>query len=312
MNLTIDSNVQNIIFNGNDVQKLVFNGVEVWSKSNPDPYLQQYFCMEVLDSGYIWFMTSGSSSKRTWYYRKNNATTWSSVQENTGWSSSTSNKITVTAGDKVYLKMNSPYSWSNRNYSYHHWIYSYNVRYNLSGNIMSIIYGDNFLNYSSMPANETYFFEFMFLESYSKSNSLLISAENLRLPATELTVGCYANMFYKCNAMTIGPTILPATTLQNYCYSAMFAECTSLTKAPILPATTLVSGCYDSMFANNTSLQYIKAMFTTDPGGEQYNGPCAVWVINVPSGGTFVKNSNATWNRTGANAVPSGWTIEYA
>jgi hypothetical protein len=34
------------------------------------------------------------------------------------------------------------------------------------------------------------------------------------------------------------------------------------------------------------------------------------WVKGVASSGTFVKNKNATWNVTGVNGVPSGWTIQ--
>jgi len=33
-------------------------------------------------------------------------------------------------------------------------------------------------------------------------------------------------------------------------------------------------------------------------------------VSGVAATGTFVKNSSATWNVTGVNGVPSGWTIE--
>jgi hypothetical protein len=34
------------------------------------------------------------------------------------------------------------------------------------------------------------------------------------------------------------------------------------------------------------------------------------WVSGVSSTGTFVKNVAATWNVTGKNGIPSGWTIE--
>jgi len=49
-------------------------------------------------------------------------------------------------------------------------------------------------------------------------------------------------------------------------------------------------------------------MFTTKPGAS-YNGS---WVGNVSATGTFVKNSAATWNVTGNNGVPSGWTVQTA
>jgi hypothetical protein len=49
-------------------------------------------------------------------------------------------------------------------------------------------------------------------------------------------------------------------------------------------------------------------MFTTTPG----TGTTNQWVDGVASTGTFVKNSAATWNVTGINGVPTGWTVETA
>ena len=36
------------------------------------------------------------------------------------------------------------------------------------------------------------------------------------------------------------------------------------------------------------------------------------WVNGVASTGTFVKNSAATWDVTGTNGIPTGWTVETA
>ena len=128
------------------------------------------------------------------------------------------------------------------------------------------------------------------------------------LPATTLANYCYSNMFYGCTSLTTAPSVLPATTLANYCYGSMFNGCTSLTTAPELPATTLVGSCYQNMFSNCTSLNYIKAMFTTEPGDDY----TANWVSGVAATGSFVKNASATWTTTGVNGVPNGWTVETA
>jgi hypothetical protein len=127
------------------------------------------------------------------------------------------------------------------------------------------------------------------------------------LPATTLASDCYNSMFRGCTSLTTAPE-LPATTLESNCYNSMFWGCTSLTTAPELPATTLTDYCYYTMFQNCRSLNYIKAMFTTTPSASYTSN----WVSNVASNGTFVKNNAATWDVTGANGVPSGWTIEYA
>ena len=127
------------------------------------------------------------------------------------------------------------------------------------------------------------------------------------LPATTLTLNCYNGMFYGCSKLTTAPQ-LPATTLANYCYQYMFYQCTSLTTAPELTATTLKSGCYSYMFYGCSKLNYIKAMFTTKPTSTYTNS----WVLGVSDKGTFVKNKNATWDVTGYNGVPSGWTVQTA
>ena len=127
------------------------------------------------------------------------------------------------------------------------------------------------------------------------------------LPATELAAYCYLSMFRDCTSLVNAP-VLPATTLKNRCYGEMFRGCTSLVNAPVLPATTLGAYCYVSMFRDCSNLSYIKAMFTTTPN-DTYTGN---WVSGVSSTGTFVKNSAATWDVTGVNGIPSGWTVETA
>jgi hypothetical protein len=85
----------------------------------------------------------------------------------------------------------------------------------------------------------------------------------------------------------------------------MFNGCTSLTQAPALPATTLANGCYNRMFNNCSSLNHIEALFTTTPGTNYTNG----WVNGVAQNGTFVKSTEATWDVTGVNGIPTGWTV---
>ena len=128
------------------------------------------------------------------------------------------------------------------------------------------------------------------------------------LPATTLMSDCYNYMFQGCTSLTTAPE-LPATTLAYGCYQGMFQGCTSLTTAPELPATTLTSasGCYRQMFQNCSSLNYIKALFTTDPSSGSYT---TNWVSGVAPTGTFVKSVAATWDVTGNNGVPTGWTTK--
>lgn len=202
---------------------------------------------------------------------------------------------------------------------------------NCSGNIMSLIYGDNYLNWDEIPIE--YCFAYLFSthdNDYSfkqlKDCSQLIlpntvteycyyymfsGCPNLikgpELPATVLAEGCYMGMFQSSTSLT-GYYTLPATTLASSCYKSMFQGCTSLTTAPKLPAITLTQNCYNNMFTNCTNLNYIKAMFTTTPS----NSYTYDWTYGVARTGTFVKSRAATWNVTGNNGIPSGWTVQTA
>lgn len=127
------------------------------------------------------------------------------------------------------------------------------------------------------------------------------------LPATTLADYCYYNMFQGCSSLTTAP-VLPATTLTTYCYENMFYGCTSLTTASELPANILVQGCHQYMFYNCRKLNYIKAMFTTEPSITYTSN----WVDGVAATGTFVKSASASWTTTGVNGIPKGWTVETA
>lgn len=208
--------------------------------------------------------------------------------------------------------------------------FSSTCRFNACGLLSSLLYGYDYTNkefvWTKQPMKVTHFSE-LFINC-----DKLISAENLILPQ-ELVNSCYYQTFYGCTSLTTAPE-LPATTLADFCYQLMFNGCTSLTTAPELPATTLVNGCYYYMFKGCTALttapelpattltqycyygifqdcsnlNYIKAMFTTTPSSTYtYN-----WVNGVSTEGTFVKNSAATWNVTGINGIPTGWTVETA
>jgi hypothetical protein len=86
----------------------------------------------------------------------------------------------------------------------------------------------------------------------------------------------------------------------------MFSGCTSLTTAPVLPATTLVNTCYYHMFYGCTNLNHVTCLATSIT--TMY---CTSdWLYDVSASGTFVKNSSMSGWTTGANGIPSGWTVQ--
>ena len=146
--------------------------------------------------------------------------------------------------------------------------------------------------------------EYCYSNMFENCTSLTTASE---LPAATLVDYCYWSMFNGCTSLTTAPE-LPATTLANYCYQNMFYGCTSLTAAPELPAATLVDYCYRNMFCGCKNLNSIKCLATNISARNCTNG----WVAGVASTGTFIKDANMTGWTTGANGIPTNWTVEDA
>ena len=235
--------------------------------------------------------------------------------------------IEVSTGDEIRFKCNlanevfqDPYD----NTTYHtfdkacSFTSSQGAEFDVQGNIMSLVHGDDFENNTALTYQYTYEVDYgegpeevtdtidtqfsdFFYESW------VVDASNLILPSTTLSNSCYYEMFTNCTSLTTAPE-LPATTLDGYCYLSMFQGCTSLTTAPELPATTLAQGCYRDMFNGCSSLNYIKMLATDISATQCLNN----WVYNVANSGTFVKNTSMTSLPTGNSGIPSGWNVQDA
>ena len=219
----------------------------------------QYLTFEILEDGNITWnkYNNYTATTKTIQYSKDNGETWTNM---------TGGTIPVLSGDTVLFKGdNDTYRLpvANQAGGYHKLTCS--GRFNISGNIMSLINSTYFSGLTSLTTEETFY-------SIFNGNAKLVSIENLLLPATELSKGCYRNMFGYCTSLTgISSNLLPATTLAPTCYSYMFNGCTGLTTIPsnLLPATNLsgASGCYSSMFSNCTNLTTAPALPATDLSG---------------------------------------------
>lgn len=116
-------------------------------------------------------------------------------------------------------------------------------KFNVSGNIMSLLFGNDFTDKVSL-AGKDYAFLNLFL-----NNTKLYDATNLVMPATTLSQYCYRSLFQGCTSLkAVNSNLLPATTLASHCYHTMFHGCSSLTESPLLPATNLAPYCYYTMF----------------------------------------------------------------
>ena len=162
------------------------------------------------------------------------------------------------------------------------------------------------------------------------------------LPTTELSVGCYRDMF-KNSGLTVVPELpstklydecyygmfqgskvsleeytLPATELFRDCYSRMFCNCVELKRTPVLPSLTLVDSCYNEMFKGCSNLMQIHVNFEKWLEGATDN-----WVEGVGEGKerTFYRNEklnviarDSTVDMIkylySSSHIPQYWTIE--
>ena len=253
-------------------------------------YASQYFTMEAVKPCTFTFHLGGNISVSDCEYvaySTDDGISWVTTNNNGDGNTKSITTPTIPAGGKVVWK-GIARAFSNDVSVRHAWDSNPPVDccfiegsddFIIYGNIMSLLYGDNFENQTTLTAPRT--FKHLFNSQYRTHN--LISAENL---------------------------ILPATTLTNECYNAMFQFCSKLTTAPELPATTLptisgyTEGCYGFMFLDCTNLNYIKMLATNVSESSALNG----WVGNVSSTGTFVKTAGVTIP-TGTNGIPSGWAV---
>ena len=209
----------------------------------------------ILDAGNIIWTTSSSSYNNTIKYSKNGGE-WTSITSTTGGVG-----IPVLKGDIVQFKgTNTTFG----NASYHSGFDNSSCKFNVCGNIMSIIQETDFSSLTTLSTN------YQFAQIFGNCN-YLINASNLILPATTLTKYCYGEMFAECTNLTSAPE-LPATTLARSCYEDMFSECTNLTSAPKLPATTLADYCYAGMFYQCTNLTSAPELPATTLAEHCYSG----------------------------------------
>lgn len=97
------------------------------------------------------------------------------------------------------------------------------------GNIMSLLKGkDNLETADAIEGSNAFYGLFEGADKLVNSES-----RELMLPATELTGGCYTNMFSGCSSLEAAPE-LPAPKTEDGCYAGMFSGCSNLTAVKIL------------------------------------------------------------------------------
>jgi len=169
----------------------------------------------------------------------------------------------MSKGDKILLKGNGEICTDRNNGKYASQFIS-SGKFCVSGNILSLKYGDNFSNNSQLyMLNYHNFFE----------NKNLVSAEHLVLPSVlaDSSITAFSHcegMFSGCTSLVAAPSVLPALNMQTGCYMNMFSGCVSLTKAPRILATDFSTGerCCEGMFSGCISLKTAPELLATTLG----------------------------------------------
>lgn len=285
------SEVSDIKLGGNTITALYLGSTKLWPLGID--YTKEYFTIESLeDNNTISFGNTNMDTRTiSWSTDK---TTWNNV---TSIQNDTVTIATINTGDKLYFKAtNNKYGamWGKYNN------FKSIGQFNVYGNTMSLLYGDNFIGKTTFPSGSEQFYFFFY-------GSKVVDASNLILPATNLNGRsvCYSHMFENCTYLTAAP-VLPATTLGYQCYNGMFKGCTSLTTAPVLPATHIDMYSYGDLFNGCRLLNYVE-VYAEDLG--TYNAGFNNWLLNVSPTGTFKKSANMTSFPSGASGIPSGWTV---
>ena len=284
------------------------DSLEYYTLAPTPSYETQYLTFVAMEDGTFKFSKTGLS------YSLDSGNTWTTLASNT-------NSPTVQSGSTIMWKGNLiPSSGGIGKFSS-------TGEFDVEGNVMSLLYGDNFIGQTSL-VGKNYAFVNLFNGCLN-----LVNAENFVLPATTLADGCYMGMFFGCTSLTTTPE-LPATILSKECYNTMFCNCTSLTTAPILSATTLQGSCYFNMFQGCTSLTTAPELLATTLVSQCYmqmflgcsnlnyikciatdisaSNCTRYWVNDVSSNGTFVKTAGMNDWGSGNNGIPENWTVEDA
>ena len=309
--MILGENIDSVYSAGKEIQRVYSRGKLVWEKNMID-YNTTPFTVKAIDDKVNVSVYGNGADPRIYYRYSINGGDWKQKY----------GEITINKNDTISITASKAYDVNIEGLS------------DVYGNVMSLIHGSDFIGkYSWYIYSQIYFGLFSNCDIRSAENLILpsildgeyccnqmfanckyLTIAPKTLPATTLTTGCYAAMFFGCSSL-ISPPELPATTLAQNCYQQMFASCSSLIKAPELPATTLINQCYQYMFCYCSLLNYIKCYAmnkdSDDRRGAAYMGN---WAKDVSETGTFMYCRDSFIDveiSNGIDIVPEGWSLEY-
>ena len=313
--MLIDQNITGILAGNSAITQVMQGSTVVWTAGKD--YSREYLTVENRGTGNTLVrleMPIGHGSVDKTVQVSKNGGAWTDM------CTSAATAVYLNQGDTLRVKGTEEYySFDNDDDIYYvSRLYMAGGDIEISGNIMSLFYGDNFIGQTQFPnghLHDRQLFGFF-------SGTSIVDAENLILPAV-MTIDCYSYMFENCTYLRSAPKFDRATIFGNAC-RYMFKDCTNLTYLHDFNCDTFGIGFY--MFLNCTSLQsitmncntlsipdygipfygctslnYVKCMATTITQYTNEN-----WLPDAPMYGTFVKKAGVLWP---SRLIPSHWTV---
>lgn len=224
---------------GSSEASKVYLGDElVW----PVNMAEQYLTFEIVSSGTIGISSAGSPASVTVQYSLNKGV-WDNLSSN--------ESINVNAGDSIRWKgNNSAYSSDRDNYNH----FTGTALFRTKGNIVSLIYGDDFIGKESYTLQD-YALNCIFLDSSC------IDAYDLYIH-TKTGMRSLRHVFANCSLLTRPPKEIVGQDMGTYGLGAMFTTCTSLQFAPDLSNFIPTANTFQDMFYNCSSIRETPALYS--------------------------------------------------
>ena len=164
------------------------SGTNTVHYKNITDYSKMYLTFEAVTAGTVTVREIYENFEKQLSYSIDDGASWNSITTST----TAFTIATLAVGEKVIVK--------GVNASFYQNVFGGTAYRKVYGNIMSILYGDNFKGQTTLdPVGSNLRGIF--------ANSRVVDAENLILPATTLTDYCYSNMFDRCQSLEKAPTV---------------------------------------------------------------------------------------------------------
>lgn len=270
--MILDENIESVYSAGREMQQVYSYGKLVWEK-RPIDYNITPFTVRAVDGGVqVWLGKINPDNGKTIYIDIKysiNGGKWINTTSKTIIKLNRNDRVSIISTDADFCTVRGDSRWEG--------MQEIRALSDISGNIMSLIYGDDFIGQTVWTKRIIYWAEDGF--------------------------------FKQCDIRHAKNLILPATTLSQDAYADMFSHCVYLESAPVLPAQTLVKGCYKRMFYSCGLLNRVKCFATSVKSNTSISDCISGWLSYTSPTGTF--ECIESFADELLPYIPDTWTVEY-